>query len=436
MGSGRRRWIVPLLVGSLLAAACSSEESGSSPSGGSGSGGGEPGASDVGITEDTISVAYLQPDLEVVAEAGFAELIENPELAVEALVADVNEQGGIHGRTLEVNTYEYDPTQIPAALIGACTQAGQDDPNFLAFSFAFFGDGLTCLAGDEGVPTLTASSLAGTVYDRADGNAFLFNDTFEGHQRALVAGLDASGALDGLTLGAMNRDEPGASEALDDGLRPALEDAGLTLAESAVITGSIMGDPASISAAVQGFKEAGVDGVFLLGNVFVSGNFLAEAERQGYTPTYFASDQSEVTSSLVVNFAPTSQLGSARGVSWKRQGETVTGQAPSEADERCREIRDRLSPPLSEQGSTTYDAYMQICTMFTVMVQALEDAGENPTRADFVEAMEGIGEFDLGTGSTGSFGPDDHTAPTAVRPVEFQVDCGCWVPTGDWVPTS
>lgn len=435
MGSAHRRWIVPLLVGSLLAAACSSEESGSS-SGGSGSGGGEPGASDVGITDDTITVAYLQPDMDVVVEAGFAEDMGDPALAIQALVDDVNEAGGIHGRTLEVNTYLFDATKIPEALIGACTQAGQDDPNFVAFSFAFFGDGLTCLAGDEGVPILTASGLAGTVYEQAGGNAFLFNDTFEGHQRALVAGLDASGALDGLTLGAVNRDEPGAPEALDGGLRPALEDAGLELAETALITGGTIGDPASISAAVQGFKEAGVDGVFLLSNVFVSGNFLAEAERQGYTPTYFASDQSEVASSLILNFAPESQLTSAHGVSWKRQGETVTGQAPSEADERCLEIRDRLSPPLQAQGTTPYDAYMQICTMFTVMTQALEDAGENPTRADFVEAMEGIGEFDLGTGSTGSFGPDDHTAPTAVRPVEFQVDCGCWVPTGDWVPTS
>lgn len=431
-GRSRHRWLAPLIVGSLVVAACSSSESGSSPTGEDGGSGG--GA--VGVSDDSITVAYLQPDLEAIAEAGFAEEIDDPELAIEALVSDVNERGGIGGRTLEVNTYIFDATQIPDSLIGACTQASQDDPNFVAFSFAFFGDGLACLAGDEGMPVLTASSLAGTVFDQAEGNAFLFNNTFEEHQRALVAGLDDSGALDGLRLGAVNRDEPGAPEAMDAGLVPALEDAGLGLSESAVITGGAMGDSASISAAVQQFKEAGVDGVFLLANVFVSGNFMAEADRQGYSPTYFASDQSEVTSSLILNFAPESQLAAARGVSWKRQGETVTGEAPSESDARCREIRDRQSPPLAAPGSTSYDSYMQICTMFTVMVQALEDAGDDPTRAGFAAAMEAIGEFDLGTGGTGSFGPDDRTAPTGVRPVEFQPGCGCWVPTGDWVPTQ
>lgn len=428
------KWLLPLMVTALILGACSSKESGTSQGGDGGGGNGKTSAgSTVGITDDTITVGYMQPDVEALADAGLAEDFDDPALAIEALVKDVNDRGGINGRKLKVNTYLFDVTKVPESLINVCSQVAEDDPNFVAFAFTYFGDGLACLAGDKGVPVLTGSSLAGTVHEQAKGNAFLFNNTFEEHQRALVTGLKATGDLKGLKLGVVNRDEPGAPEALDAGLKPALKDAGFDLAESAVITGGVMGDPASISAAVQQFKEAGVTGVVLLSNVFVSGNFMAEAERQGYKPTYFASDQSEVTSTLLLNFAPESQLASAKGVSWKRQGEKVTGQKPSKADQRCVEIRNKVKPPLDEQGTPSYDGFMSLCNMFTTMVTAIENSGDDPTRDSFKAALEAMDSFDLGTGSTGHFSKDDHTAPTAVRPVEFQLDCGCWVPTGDWI---
>jgi ABC-type branched-subunit amino acid transport system substrate-binding protein len=425
--------VAVMAVVMLLVAACSTTESSSGSEPTETDSGGERTASDTGVTADAIRVAYLAPDLEALAQIGVAEATGDPQVSIDALVASVNDAGGINGRKLEVNPIIFDATKIPAALVSACTQVASDSPNFVAFASSFFGDGAACLAGDEGVPLVTGNALSGDVMAQTDGNAYLFNLTFEESQRAMVEALAPTGAFDGRKLGVVVRDEPGGPEAVSAGLAPALAAAGFDLAETAVISGGATGDPASISAAVQRFKDAGVDGVFLTANVLVSGSFITEAERQGLRASYFGSDQSEIATSLITNFAPVSALEGARATSFKRQGEAVLDTPASEQDQRCLEIRDAVQPPLAEQGTTEYNGFMELCAIFQVMVDALEAAGANPTRASFETALDDIGQFDMGTGSTGSFGPDKRTAPDAVRPLEFRADCTCWVPTGPFV---
>ena len=84
-------------------------------------------------------------------------------------------------------------------------------------------------------------------------------------------------------------------------------------------------------------------------------------------------------------------------------------------------------------GTEKYNGFASLCLMFQTMVDSLRAAGNNPTRADFVKAMESLGDFPMGSGAQGSFGPGKHTAPNEVRLVKFDVSCTCWVPDGKFV---
>lgn len=427
-----RRLVLQVLLAALLLSACSSEESGGATSSSAdrdaAAEGDDRTASDEGVTPDTITVAYLSPDIEALVEAGVVDDIAPPQEAIDALVADVNEDGGINGRTLEVRTVTFDVTKNPAGLISACAEVGQDAPNFAAFGPAFFGDGATCIAKDEGVPLLTQSGMAGTLFEEAGDNMFLFNLTFEQVQEGLVSSLEAAGALEGKTLGAVIRDEPGGREALDNGLIPALDELGHDV-EVATITGGATGDPAAISAAVQRFKDADVDAVFLLANIFVTGGFLTAAEQEGLEAEFFVSDQSETNSNLVTRFGPASLLERSIGTSHRRMADG-NAEDLSSHDRECVEIyADSID---DKPGTAGFNSQMAICQMFRTMVRGLRASGNNPTRASFVAALESMDDIDLGTGGKGSFGPEKHTIVDEVRMIRFDGDCDCFVADGEF----
>ena len=391
--------------------------------------GSERTASDVGVTPDKITVAYLDPDVAKLVDAGFVEdIFPGPE-ALDGLVESVNADGGINGRQLEVRRVSFDTTKVPAGLLSACTQVTEDEPNFAAFSMSFFGDGATCIAADHGTPLLTGSGMAGQLFDPASQNMFSYNLTFEEDQAGMVKVLDENGALKGKKLGAVVRDEPGGPESVERSLRPALAAAGYDQLEVATITGSAMGDPASLSAAAQRFKAAGIDGVFLLANNFVAGGFMAAAEQEGLDATFFASDQSEGTSNLVAKFGPPAMLDNAQGVTWKRL--SAPGEKTSDIDTEC--VSKSAGAAGLTPGTDKYNGFASLCVMFDTMVTALRNAGDNPTRASFVAAMNDLGEFPLGSGAQGSFSEGKHTAPDEVRTVKFDLGCTCWVPTGEFV---
>lgn len=435
------RWGVVAMVALAVVSACSSTEStgGASgqPSGGGSSdpgGSGELGASDVGVTADTITVAYTYPDLGDLVKQGLVEDLAPSADAIQPLVDEVNARGGINGRKLVMRVTSWDPLKTPGSLLAACTEIAEDAANFAAFSSAFYGDAAVCLAADKGVPLLTTSGMAGALADEASENLFLFNMTFEEAQRSAVATLDRAGSLDGLKLGAVLRDEPGAVDSVEAGLRPALEDLGMELADVAVIAGGAEGDPASLQAAVQKFKGEGIDGVFLLANaVSISSAFVTQADLVGYEPQFFATDQSEVSTSILTKGVPPNSLDGALGVSFRRQEGAAAADDVSDADAACAALRAEVTPALAAPGTTPYNSFMATCNLFDVMVEGLKAAGPDLTRTGFVAALEGLGAFDLGSGGKGSFGPGKRVAPDEVRPVAYEPGCNCWAVTGPFV---
>ena len=217
--------------------------------------------------------------------------------------------------------------------------------------------------------------------------------------------------------------EPGMQEAIDDGLEPALDEAGTEIA----VDGSIpFGVPstAAVAAVVSRFKSEDV-GAVSRSAASSSTAFMTEAQRQDYHPTYVMSDMSEGTDDLILRRS-TEQLANAIG---ELEGQGARP-VPTEADKAC---IDTYAP--DARGSVTQEiGAAQICQLLDLVRLGLEGAGDDLTRGSFVEAMEGIGDFTTSGGGQASYGPDDHTMPDQVRLVRFDLE-GCRVLgiRGDWI---
>ena len=124
-------------------------------------------------------------------------------------------------------------------------------------------------------------------------------------------------------------------EAIDDGLAPALEEAGTEIAEDGTIPFGTPLDTAAVAAVVSRFKaERASTPCSRSGNFFFNGAFMTEAQKQDYHPTYVMSDLSEGTDDLILKFAPAEQLEHAIGASWKGKSPDPV---PTEAGQACLE---------------------------------------------------------------------------------------------------
>lgn len=418
----------------LLVGACTNEDPATDDSGGSGGAtgsSGEQGAGDsTGVTDDTIKIGWPSIDQAALVEAGLATDLGDVNDIAQAMVDDWNADGGINGRQVELvtRTFGQDPANILPEMQSVCLELTEDEEVFATVAFSWFGDAVTCLAGDHDTPLVVQTSLSTTVLETANDNVFLANFVWEDALASSVSVVDEAGELEDFDkIGVFGPLEPGMREAVDDGLVPALEDAGTELAEDGTIPFAVPIDAAAVAAVVSRFKSEGVDAVFGAGNFYFNGAFMTEAEAQDYHPTYVMSDLSEGTDDLILRFAPAGQLANAIGASWKGKPPEP---APTEADQAC--IADYA--PEAEGSATKEIGASQACELMNLARQGLEGAGEDLTREAFVAAMGDLGEFTTSGGGAGSFSPDDHTMPDQVRLVRFDLEgCECWTAEGDWV---
>lgn len=417
----------------LLSAACTNEDPPAGDSAGSdtsGSGGEQAAGDTTGVTDDTIKIGLPSIDQAALVEAGLATDLGDVNAIAPAMVDDWNADGGINGRQVELvtRTFGQDPANILPEMQSVCLELTEDEEVFATVAFSWFGDAVTCMAGDHDTPLVVQSSMPSTVLATGNDNIFLANFDWEEALASSVRVVDDAGELEGFDkIGVFGLLEPGLREAVDEGLAPALEDAGTELAEDGTIPFVVPIDSAAVAAVVSRFKSEGVDAVFATGNFYSNGAFMTEAEAQDYHPTYVMSDLSEGTDDLILRFAPAGQLANAIGASWKGKPPEP---APTDEDQAC--IADYAPEAL---GTATKEiGASQACELMNLLRQGLEGAGEDLTRESFIDAMGGIGEFTTSGGGAGSFTADDHTMPDQVRLVRFDLEgCECWTAEGDWV---
>ena len=447
------RFAVALLAGaSLVIAACGGDDGGSTTEAPSTEAPSteapsteapaeEPTASDVGITESTISIGVAVADLEAVRAmlpGVVPETLTTDHLfdRWKVFMDDINEAGGINGRTIELVRLVWNPLD-QTSFDALCAEATIDNELFAVLN----GTGLSSIAREcifaAGVPI-----LYGDVLTQAEFDTGLAISLVPPTEVMAAAGakqwIENTDAAAGSTVGLLANNTPGGTAA-GDAAQATLEDAGFVVERADL--NSVSGDNAAINeegaTAVGNFVAAGAVHV-LVATPFTenTGFWTKAAEAQLPFTLLDVSSSGCSPFGLSADRAATA-VGSSCTTAFDHSTDGTAIRADSEFEAACRANFDENfteyyggpSSPGVPAGRVITDVAGKVlnsdytpqeCSLSNIIKLGLEAAGVNPTRASFIEAIQNLGDVPLALigGGTGTFAPGKPFAANAVHVVK------------------
>jgi hypothetical protein len=260
----RRRVIVAAgIVAAVVLASCTSgDETGSSDTSSSDS----PADNDFagaapGVTDDTVKIGVTYPDTAALAAVGLDYDLGDYEAVYQALADNINADGGIHGRQVELVVTPFDPTTTTPGE-AECVELTEDEDVFLVTGL-FLGDGVLCP-----LEAHTTAAVGGAMTPERRDRAlapWLSWLPDEDRPAEVVATLAEEGDLDG-TVGVYAAVTDQAT--LEDVVVPELEASNVDVVETG-INDAPPNDTTAIENSVrliaERFEAAGVEQVVLVG---------------------------------------------------------------------------------------------------------------------------------------------------------------------------
>lgn len=430
--------ILPIVVaGILLAGACSA--GGSDDEDTSGSGGtdatvateatapsatfpDDPRAD--GVTDDAIKVGVTYVDL-----AALGDVVDldhgDYEAAYQAVADDINADGGINGREIEL-------VFAPVVPIGtapadeACTKLTQDEQVFAVLGF-MIDDTPLCYVATHNTPAI-GGVITQARLDQATAPWFSNVAGAETVTTGLVEAFAADGAFDDATVGVIAVADD--QDLMDDVTIPALEAQGVEVAESAVIDAPADDQAAAlqqVGVIAERFEAAGVDTVVTVANA-------ALPTARGFEATTFRPRLLATGSESLATYINASDGFDADVVEDALSGGYATGivqfDDPAMAD--CLTVvedatgvtvpdPETLSPGDPELHVSVFAACMQL-TMFR---QIAEAAGDELNNGTFGQAGYALGETEIpGAAGPATFGPESLDGAMPIYLLRFDADAG------------
>jgi ABC-type branched-subunit amino acid transport system substrate-binding protein len=416
-----------LSVLAFVAGACTSDPD----EAGSGGGGNSAEGSTTGLTDDTLRIGFIGADFGALAEAGLVPDLGDQPKIVQSVVDQVNEDGGIDGRQVELKVTLVDGTAGAEAAHAACVEMTQD---FQAFAVilapSLSRDTARCTSVTNGTLTLGATGFDPDLYEEAEGRLFTAgSDTSMSTTRQYQGWaqlMDEEGVLDGKTIGVVTAEQsPEFVAAAEDGLIPALESLGHEVAVNVTLPcpeGDT--DCDQHEAAVQRMKDAGVDFVFMAAANLAGPTFVQAAENLDFHPRW-AANGNQVTDTVSQFFD------SVKGAWDGTIGTSTVFAEPDDLSDEahdCNEVIEARSGEAYEPGSDAFGFAAVNCLLF----RALDGAGDEIDAADLsvetvVSGLEGLAEVELNAGPPGSLSADKHDAGDYLFVADYRADVGEFV---------
>lgn len=414
-------------------ASSSGDGSNGAPARGAASGGDAPTASDVGVTEKTIKVGVPVFDLGALAAYGVeaeSDGLEEQMLMFNAIVDDYNAKGGVHGRKIELAFAQFNPLDMDD-MRAACQKMAEDDKVFSVMAQAFWGPAILCLTERFEIPLIVDDGTSDEYYRRSNGLLF---STQQGKARAIrnqIWMLHEMGLLKGKKIGALVSEISGDADAPDESLKQTLAQFGYTLTHEARIT-SIEAMPSEIPIHVQQMKAKGVDFVIA---TQTSALWNDEAERQNFRPRYSVSDFSQKTRDSAVDDHGKhwDKTIGISGTLWADNGGNVP---ETPATRHCIDRATANGSGPYERGEFTYDVQIGACNVVDTFMKGASAAGVNLTRRGLSQSIQHLGTVDLANMNAAGFRPGKFDLPETVRPIEWRIECTCYVPIGPFRPAK
>ena len=410
-----------------------------------------------GVTSTEINVVFPVVNLQALStEIGFAGDVEYTEQgkAIDLFVKQINDAGGINGRTINPIITFFDPTS-ESDMRALCKDWTEGSPAAFAVLDGvgdWTGDDQLCITQEGHTPflgqwtTISAWTTRGAPYlwwTGPDDAAILSATVAWGHGAGLLGGHRKVGVIAG--------DRASDQLALNDYLLPDLRKIGVTpvvetMAADPTETAAINSDAPLV---VEKLHAAGVNSVIPLipFNAFLP--VLSAETSQHFFPKLLLSDyESSIESSLGLIPIPFEKaLNGQEGVTTETLGgiddSRPTAQGGYDAGVRsCWTIWHKAYPEIPK-GNMNDDIEEQgpvqgWCQQIRLFAQAATMAGKNLNRRTFVEAMSRITNFPGGYAPVFSFGPNKFSGPTEYQVVSLHNNvppsAQCRLPLGPLPP--
>jgi hypothetical protein len=330
-----------------------------------------------GVTDDAIKIGITYTDAAALQAIGLDYEFGDMEAAYQALIDDINDDGGIHGRQLEVTFAPIDPTS-PTPAEEKCVELTEDEDVFAVMGF-FLTDSVLCPVATHATAVLggemTTERLA-----QAEAPWIAWQPDGELPAQALRAYAER-GELDGNVAVFVNaRDQA----VLDTQVLPTLEELGVDPVETGVVDAPADDQPAlaaNVHTIAERFEAADADTLVLVG-LSASDWPTNMADDPSYRPKLlFLDAQAARAFSLNAATTDTSVLeGSlAAGIYGPAQAQ-FEEPAMQECIGRLADHGVEVPEPDSVTGSSTnlpYGAGFNACADITLLQAWLDAAGED-----------------------------------------------------------
>ncbi len=395
--TGPRRTLVAIAFAAALLVGCTAGDDGtaaedtSAANETSASGGSTPPSVPTGpapgVTDDSVKIGVTFVDLESLGDVVTISHGDY-EAAFQAMFDAINEEGGVHGRTLE-------PVIVPVNPVGtegadaACTQLTEDEEVFLVTGF-FLDDAVLCplethqtaVVGALQTPERMARAQA--PWFTPEGSTDFQND--------IIQAFADEGEFDG-TVGVFAA--AGQEAQLDEEVLPLLEELGVEVTESAVVDAppeDIAATNAATAVIAERFETTGVDQVLVVGTSGLT--WASGTESLDYRPQLLLTDPNSILA----------YSSDAAGRDLSILEEAVAGNLYGGAQniydlptmQACRERLEAHGGEMPSPDTMTnddedlYNAGFIACRNMVLVAALLEAAGEDLNYGSLVAGAEGL----------------------------------------------
>ena len=397
--------------------------------------GGGPGATDVGVTETTIKVGFLLLDIGQLSRFGVSAPIVDPALlreAYQAFVDDLNEAGGIHGRTIEAVYRTYELTS-PDSARAACLALTEDEKVFLVVGEYTARAATLCITREHGRPFLTPglTGLDNDAFAQSRGLLFSLYPGGNAQVTNLARDLHNQGQLKDKKVGIVNQLSNDPTGGVGDTLEAVLDGLGHDVVYRADFSEDNAEAASQVPVHVQQMRASGADFVVLLANTVVSTQFTQSADGQGYRPAYVMTDWNSMNTDTGAQNLPPSLDGTI-GITHGKAYEFRAGIPEGAASRACIELYNRQTGKTTARDQLSYQSVIWPCAHHGQMVNGLRVAGRDLTAASFSRGLQSVTSpiSEASAWWNGAYGAGKFGYADEVRTQLWRSSCRCWVPSG------
>ena len=292
-----------------------------------------------------------------------------------------------------------------------------------------YGPPILCLTVTHATPYISNDGAVSSYY--SDSNGLLFTlqpSTLRTEANAIYEDAQDGEFKAGDKVGFLREDGYLTDDELSE--ENYLKSFGVTVTDGVMSASTLEDAPGQAEVAAQQFCSAGDTKVFFAVNSLYAEDFIGSLP-PGCSPSYYSSDfDYQMDGNTFITGMPASYFKHAIGVSSSDVGNTTL----TASEQSCLDAYNTYETGQGKKAvaPTDEDAIQAIaaCGLVRTFVKGVDAAGPNPTRASFAAALANVGNFDDPAYESAEFHPGKTDAPDAVRSLQANQACKCWIPEG------